>query len=142
VVILSALITDWLYSQEIFMVLVTLRAWVDPIVIVGSEGLSQWKIPINPSEIEPGTFRPLAQCLNQPRTPRRTPNLISRMYKKRCSSAAIFAGPVLLLLHSNKFPFCLIFAVDFIASSWRKLTAILSFHSHLYFLFYLVCPPP
>ena len=124
------------------MVLVSLRTWVDPRVIVVSEGLSQRKIPINPSWIEPATFRLLAQYLNQRRTPQRALNLISRMYKKRCSSAAIFAGRALLLLYSNKFQFYVIFAAVLSASSWRKWTAVLSCQSHSFLLFYLVCPQP
>ena len=39
-------------QQEIFLVLISVRGWVR-------------KIPVTTSEIEPATFRPVAQCLNQ-----------------------------------------------------------------------------
>jgi hypothetical protein len=57
---LLALRADRPLSPGRFLVLISVRDWVDPRTVVRMEGLGKLKNPMTSSEIEPETFRLVA----------------------------------------------------------------------------------
>jgi len=51
--------------QKIFLVFISVRAWINPRAIVRPKGIWQWKIPMTQSGIESATLCFVAQCFNQ-----------------------------------------------------------------------------
>jgi hypothetical protein len=66
---LSASRTGRLYPQEMFLVLVFTRGWVDPRAMVRSEGNMSLKNPVTSPGIDSRTVRLVAQRLNHYPTP-------------------------------------------------------------------------
>ena len=104
VVSLSALRTGRFYPQEMFLVLISVRGWVDPWVIVRLGRLCQWKIPMTPAGIEPATFRFVAQHFNHCATAVSTLGLIlAKIIRKLGIKYENLRGHALWQTHTHTF---------------------------------------
>jgi hypothetical protein len=74
--------------QEMYLILIFTRGWVDPRTMVRSEGNMSLKNPVTPQRIDPGTVRLVEQRLNH----YATPGLINTMYVLQWFSSAQFRG--------------------------------------------------
>jgi len=121
VVVLSVLFAGRLYSQEIFLVLVSFRGWVDPRATVRPEGLCQWKIPMTGN----GTRDlPVCRAVPQPTVPPSAPTINGGLTNPNTTAAV----HVLPNLRTTEHPKPSLFCKD--PNSKHSLVWVRSFHNN------------
>jgi hypothetical protein len=80
---------------KIFLVLISVRNWVDPRAVVWPEGLCQWKIPVKPSGMNCSVAKSVSHVLNDYRKQNQFPLCYDLQVQYKQASKFLYSSCVL-----------------------------------------------